>query len=119
MIADAMEDGMLREEEVNLIKRQAAGAWGLLTAARNDLADAGINFASGVHNFQGVFATVGENGAERVFLPKGSSVEPAGRAALAGGPTFIFNSPIALDPLSMQQQMTMASRQYAFAGAVG
>lgn len=33
-------------------------------------------FASGVRGFSGGFATVGERGAERVFLPSGSSVQP-------------------------------------------
>lgn len=40
-------------------------------------------FASGVTNFGGGFATVGETGPETVFLPRGSSVYPNGTAPVA------------------------------------
>lgn len=33
-------------------------------------------FASGVRNFEGGFATVGERGQENIFLPRGSTVQP-------------------------------------------
>ena len=43
-------------------------------------------FATGVRNFEGGFAMVGERGPERVFLPKGSSVQPNNElSAFSGG----------------------------------
>ena len=42
-------------------------------------------FASGVKNFSGGFAIVGENGPELVKLPQGSDVYPSGTAPTAGG----------------------------------
>lgn len=46
----------------------------LISAAASKIQ--GPKFAAGVRNFQGGFATVGERGPERVFLPRGSSVQP-------------------------------------------
>lgn len=42
-------------------------------------------FASGTRNFGGGFATVGERGPERVFLPQGSSVQPNNEVNAYGG----------------------------------
>lgn len=42
-------------------------------------------FATGVRNFDGGFATVGERGPERIFLPTGSSVQPNNEMQAYGG----------------------------------
>lgn len=42
-------------------------------------------FATGVRNFSGGSALVGERGPERVFLPRGSSVQPNNELAAYGG----------------------------------
>lgn len=51
-------------------------------------------FATGVRNFGGGIATVGERGPETVFLPRGSSVLPAAQtsAGLGGQTVFIADS---------------------------
>jgi hypothetical protein len=71
------------------------------------------SFASGVRNFSGGIARVGEQGPETLRLPRGSSIEPGG-AKRIGGATFVFNSPKQLSPMEMKMQMMQASRQVAF-----
>jgi hypothetical protein len=71
------------------------------------------SFASGIQNFSGGIARVGEQGPETLRLPRGSSVEPGGSKQI-GGATFVFNSPKQLSPMEMKMQMMQASRQVAF-----
>lgn len=53
-------------------------------------------FATGVRNFQGGFATVGERGPETVFLPRGSSVQPNNEMLAYGGGASVFIPSITL-----------------------
>jgi phage-related protein len=63
----------------------------LLTAVRRILHRLGIpGFATGVKNFGGGLAMVGERGPELVNLPSGSDVIPNGSF---GGATYVFNFP--------------------------
>lgn len=55
----------------------------LITAAASKFNKA--SFASGVRSFGGGFATVGERGPERIFLPSGSSVQPNNELNAFGG----------------------------------
>jgi hypothetical protein len=71
------------------------------------------SFASGVQNYRGGLARVGEQGPETLRLPRGSSIEPGGSKRI-GGATFVFNSPKQLSPMEMKMQMMQASRQVAF-----
>jgi tape measure domain-containing protein len=71
------------------------------------------SFASGVTNFRGGIARVGEQGPETVRLPRGSSVEPNGMGR-SGGITMTFNSPRALSPMETKRAMLAAGRQLAF-----
>ena len=51
-------------------------------------------FASGVQNFSGGLALVGERGPELVNLPRGSDVIPSvGGGSMGGGDTYVFNFP--------------------------
>ncbi len=70
------------------------------------------SFASGVTDWKGGIARVGEQGPETVRLPRGASVEPAG--ITRGNVSMTFNSPRALSPMEMKMQMMAASRQLAF-----
>lgn len=71
------------------------------------------SFASGVTNFRGGIARVGEQGPETVRLPRGASVEPNGMGR-SGGITMTFNSPRALSPMETKRAMLAAGRQLAF-----
>ena len=53
-------------------------------------------FATGVRDFQGGFATVGERGPETVFLPRGSSVQPNNEMLAYGGGASVFIPSITL-----------------------
>lgn len=70
------------------------------------------SFASGVTNFKGGIARVGEQGPETVRLPRGASVEPNGMRP--GGISMVFNSPRALSPMETKRAMLAAGRQLAF-----
>lgn len=70
------------------------------------------SFASGVTNWKGGVARVGEQGPETVRLPRGASVEPNGMRS--GGITMTFNSPRALSPMETKRAMLAAGRQLAF-----
>lgn len=64
-------------------------------------------FASGVRSFGGGFATVGERGPERVFLPSGASVQPNNEVNAFGGGGSAF---IAETRISGQDLIIMLAR---------
>lgn len=140
MIVSALEDGAIDASEMSAIQAEAANIYNTASAALAPLqaivnstfgtsigipstsgSTGGISeteteaigsFASGVRNWRGGLARVGEQGPETVYLPRGASVEPA--AAARGGATINIYSPKALDPMSARANMLAASRQLAF-----
>jgi len=74
----------------------------------------GTNFATGGATL------VGERGPEIVNIPKGASVLPAHESkgmSGKGNNTFIFNSPMALNPSQAAEAMRNSMRQLSFQGA--
>lgn len=68
-------------------------------------------FASGVRNFEGGFATVGERGPERIFLPTGSSVQPNNEVQAFGGGREIFIPAVTLSGSDLVISFNRASQQ--------
>lgn len=81
----------------------------LTSAATNKFNTA--KFASGVRDFSGGFATVGERGAERVFLPRGSSVQPNNEVNAYGGGQMVFIPDIRLHGSDLVIAFNRASQQ--------
>lgn len=71
----------------------------------------GVNFASGGTMRRGGFATVGENGPERVFLPAGSHVMSSQRSRDGGGDT--INVYGARDPKATAREVAYERRRSA------
>lgn len=68
-------------------------------------------FATGVRNFEGGFATVGERGPETVFLPRGSSVQPNNEMTAFGGGHMIFVPAVTLKGADLVIAFNRASSQ--------
>jgi len=68
-------------------------------------------FATGVRNFEGGFATVGERGPERIFLPTGSSVQPNNEMQAYGGGREIFIPAVTLSGSDLVISFNRASAQ--------
>lgn len=81
----------------------------LISAAASKIA--APKFASGVRNFQGGFATVGERGPERVFLPTGSSVQPNNEVNAYGGGQMVFIPAVTLQGTDLVIAFNRASQQ--------
>jgi len=73
--------------------------------------------ANGTNWAMGGATLVGERGAEIINVPRGASVTPAhdakGKSA-SGGNTFVFNSPMQLNPSQAAEAMRSSMRQLAF-----
>lgn len=82
----------------------------LLTAAALKKTNS-TGFATGVRNFGGGFATVGERGPERVFLPRGSSVQPNNEMSAYGGGQMIFIPDVRLQGADLVIAFNRASQQ--------
>ena len=90
------------------IALQVLGAF--LTAAANKKAN-NVGFASGVRSFGGGFATVGERGPERIFLPQGSSVQPNNEINAYGSGQMVFIPDVRLQGADLVIAFNRASQQ--------
>lgn len=68
-------------------------------------------FATGVRNFEGGIATVGERGPETIFLPRGSSVQPNNEVNAFGGGSQVFIPAIRLSGSDLVIAFNRASAQ--------
>jgi hypothetical protein len=73
------------------------------------------SFASGVRNFSGGIARVGEQGPEIIRAPRGTNIDSSS-ARQIGGSTFNFNSPRELSPLEQKRRYQVMTRQLAWEG---
>lgn len=69
------------------------------------------SFATGVRNFSGGVAMVGERGPERVFLPSGSSVQPNNEMTAYGGGRETFIPAVTLSGSDLVIAFNRASQQ--------
>lgn len=86
IMAFAAKGGTLQQLEQQGVINLYAGIQSDLTATNPTLP----GFASGVTNFAGGFAMVGEHGPEMAYLPPGSNVYPNGKGP-GGGDTYVIN----------------------------
>lgn len=68
-------------------------------------------FATGVRNFEGGIATVGERGPETIFLPRGSSVQPNNEVNAFGAGSQVFIPAIRLSGSDLVIAFNRASAQ--------
>jgi tape measure domain-containing protein len=125
-IADAISGGLTGDalagikSQLSSLYQTASARASAATSIVSSAFGSTPSYASGTNYHPGGAAIVGEQGRELVMLPRGAQVVPNNKTEqMIGGATntFVFNSPVELNPAEMKKQFTLAQRRAAFEGA--